>query len=248
MPETRFISDDKILPAIYELIEQAAENLVIVSPYVSLWGHLSSKLDKAKVQPLIIARKNQEGKLDDLIEKMNAHRIELRLVENLHAKIYLNEKKCIISSMNLYEFSTSNSKEIAVIIEDEETLKEINKYIDEELLSQSEIVTITASKMIAKGLKNIAGFVSNLAQKDTVNIALPEKKSPKNDLGKKGFCIRCHKEIKNNPDKPLCPDCYEKWAIYSKPTYKEKYCHVCGKQEQTSLEKPVCINCYRKLR
>lgn len=248
MPETRFISDDKILPAIYELIEQAVENLVIVSPYVSLWGHLSSKLDKAKVQPLIIARKNQEGKLDDLIEKMNAHRIELRLVENLHAKIYLNEKRCIISSMNLYEFSTSNSKEIAVIIEDEETLNEINKYIDEELLPKSEIVTNTASKIIAKGLKNIAGFVSNLAQKETVKTTPPSKNAFKSDLSKKGYCIRCHKEIKNNPDKPLCPECYEKWALYSNPTYKEKYCHVCGKQEQSSVEKPVCITCYRKLR
>ena len=37
--------------------------------------------------------------------------------KNLHAKCYLNESTCIISSLNLYEFSQVNNNEMGVLIE-----------------------------------------------------------------------------------------------------------------------------------
>jgi phosphatidylserine/phosphatidylglycerophosphate/cardiolipin synthase-like enzyme len=248
LSQAKFIYDDKITPAIYELIEQAEEELIIVSPYISLWGHLINKLDKLRTcNVCFIARKNQEGKLDDLIKKMNEIRIELRVVENLHAKIYMNEKACIVSSMNLYEFSTSNSREIAVILQDKDTISDIRNYITEELVKNSNIVTEKTSDRVVKGLKSIVKFVSNQVQNDNKKPTEYKIQPAKNVVHEKGYCIRCRAMIKSNVEKPLCATCYDKWKAFGNKAYKEKYCHVCGRQEQTSIEKPVCISCYRKV-
>src|SRR5690606_1426326 len=37
--------------------------------------------------------------------------------KNLHAKCYLNEDMCIITSLNLYEFSQVNNNEMGVLVE-----------------------------------------------------------------------------------------------------------------------------------
>ena len=41
--------------------------------------------------------------------------VHLYFSKNLHAKCYLNEKKMIITSMNLYEFSQVNNREMAFL-------------------------------------------------------------------------------------------------------------------------------------
>src|SRR5690606_31539842 len=43
--------------------------------------------------------------------------IRTSFCKNLHAKCYLNEEICIISSLNLYEFSQVNNNEMGVLIE-----------------------------------------------------------------------------------------------------------------------------------
>lgn len=247
MAEATFVSDEKIMQSIYELIDQAQEQIIIVSPYINLWGHLVKKLEKSQADVLFIARKNQDGKLEDLKVKMNELRFKLAVVENLHAKIYLNEKRCIISSMNLYDYSTANSREIALLIDDQNVLSEINKYIDEELIPEAELITDTASKRIAKGLKSLAGFVAGQLSKEPIKNTQQQSQNSFRRDELKGHCIRCGNSIKANPDRPLCGGCYEKWNVYKNRAFKEKYCHACGKQEQTSVEKPVCLSCYKKL-
>jgi phosphatidylserine/phosphatidylglycerophosphate/cardiolipin synthase-like enzyme len=51
--------------------------------------------------------------------------VRLYFSKNLHAKCYLNENKIIIASMNLYEFSQVNNREMGILIdtEDEEDRK-----------------------------------------------------------------------------------------------------------------------------
>jgi len=43
--------------------------------------------------------------------------VRLYFSKNLHAKCYLNESKMIIASMNLYEFSQQNNKEMGILID-----------------------------------------------------------------------------------------------------------------------------------
>ncbi len=60
-----------------------------------------------------------------------------------------------------------------------------------------------------------------------------------------GTCIRCGEKISYNPDEPFCINCYNSWARFGNPKYKEKYCHKCGKPTDTSKEKPVCHQCFK---
>ena len=62
----------------------------------------------------------------------------------------------------------------------------------------------------------------------------------------RGYCIRCGRVIRENPNKPLCEDCYSIWAEYSNPYYPENFCHICRKGSNRSYSKPVCHKCYKK--
>ncbi|MFH0914266.1 MAG: hypothetical protein V1849_03140, partial [Chloroflexota bacterium] len=62
------------------------------------------------------------------------------------------------------------------------------------------------------------------------------------------YCIRRGDRIPFDPNRPLCDDCYRKWAEHKNPDYPEHYCHSCGKQSKTTYEKPLCRSCYAKAR
>jgi len=55
--------------------------------------------------------------------------LRLYFSKNLHAKCYLNEDKMIISSMNLYEFSQQNNREMGILID---TANEPDKQVYED--------------------------------------------------------------------------------------------------------------------
>ena len=42
--------------------------------------------------------------------------IELCFRETLHAKLYLNEKQAVLTSMNLYQFSEKNNDEMGILV------------------------------------------------------------------------------------------------------------------------------------
>ena len=53
--------------------------------------------------------------------------VRVSFCKNLHAKCYINESECIISSLNLYEFSQVNNKEMGILVskyEDNEVFKD----------------------------------------------------------------------------------------------------------------------------
>jgi hypothetical protein len=66
------------------------------------------------------------------------------------------------------------------------------------------------------------------------------------DFTGRGYCIRCGRVIRENPNKPLCSKCYSIWSQYSNPYYPENFCHICGRGSNQSYSKPVCYKCYKK--
>jgi phosphatidylserine/phosphatidylglycerophosphate/cardiolipin synthase-like enzyme len=101
-----------------ELIKAARSTLILISPYLKLNDRIKELLiDKnlMKTDIRIIYGKN------DLQPEENNWLKELEYVrtsfcKNLHAKCYLSEESCIISSLNLYEFSQVNNNEMGVLI------------------------------------------------------------------------------------------------------------------------------------
>ncbi len=226
----KLISNEKIQIAIFDLIDEAGEFLLLVSPYIKIWGHLRNHMEKckAKTKVAIVRDENLDEKAE-VISELNQLGFMVKVLQNLHAKIYLSDKACIISSMNLYDFSAANSEDVALLISDKESLIEIKKYVKDNLSFRS-------NEFDPKKLKPSG--------------ARPDQKKKykrietKADSG--GHCIRCGNAIKLNPERPYCKSCFESWALYENHEYREKHCHVCGKPEATTILKPVCGICYRK--
>ena len=112
-----------------ELIKSAKERLILISPFLRLNDRIKELLEdknRLKIDVRVVYGKSelQPGEISWLTELAY---LRTSYCKNLHAKCYLNEELCIITSLNLYEFSQVNNNEMSVLIrrfEDAELYKE----------------------------------------------------------------------------------------------------------------------------
>ncbi|MFB6340224.1 phospholipase D-like domain-containing protein [Saccharicrinis sp. FJH62] len=128
----KILPPHKIGSEILDLIVEAKEYLLIVSPYVNFnnWQRLASELESAKNKGVRIDFfvRNEPDNVKSW-ENVESLGINARLVNNLHAKFYLNENTGVISSMNLLSSSNSNSIEIGTKLDSIQELKELQRYV-----------------------------------------------------------------------------------------------------------------------
>lgn len=101
-----------------ELIKEAKDRLILISPFLKLNDRIKELLtdkDRLKIDVRIIYGKS-ELQPEELAWLKGLTYIRTSFCKNLHAKCYLNEELCIISSLNLYEFSQVNNNEMGVLI------------------------------------------------------------------------------------------------------------------------------------
>ena len=112
-----------------ELIKNAKERLILISPYLRLNDRIKELLedkDRLKIDIRIVYGKSDLHP-DEIKWMQKLDFVRLSFCKNLHAKCYLNESECIISSLNLYEFSQINNNEMGILIrkyEDQEVFKD----------------------------------------------------------------------------------------------------------------------------
>lgn len=101
-----------------EMIKKASDRLILISPYLKLNERVKELLEdknRLKIDIRIVY-----GKSDLQPEEINWLKgldfVRTSFCKNLHAKCYLNENECIITSLNLYEFSQVNNNEMGVLI------------------------------------------------------------------------------------------------------------------------------------
>jgi PLD-like domain len=100
------------------LIKESIRELVIVVPYIKTSEYLFQELKNANsrgVETTIIYRENKltatEKQKFESIDNVN-----LMHHPNVHCKCYYNEKYLIITSMNLYEYSQINNREMGILL------------------------------------------------------------------------------------------------------------------------------------
>ena len=128
---------------IEQIILNAAKNLTLVTPYLNLSKNLIERLADADKENIIITiiYGKSELKIKEKNKIESLKNLELFFCENLHAKCYHNEKSLIITSMNLYEFSERNNREMGILIEKNSDLK-----IYKETLKEIESIKNSSSK------------------------------------------------------------------------------------------------------
>jgi len=101
-----------------ELIKTAHDKLILISPYLKLNDRIKELLEdknRLKIDIRIVYGKNELH--NDEISWLNELTyIRTSFCKNLHAKCYINETFCIITSLNLYEFSQVNNNEMGIAV------------------------------------------------------------------------------------------------------------------------------------
>lgn len=162
-----------------ELIKDAKDRLILISPFLKLNDRIKELLEdknRLKIDVRIIYGKSEllPAEINWLNELTY---VRTSFCKNLHAKCYLNEEVCIITSLNLYEFSQVNNNEMGILLlrsEDAEIYKEayeeaqrIIRISEEVRVSLERITTESGSEKEDKNEEMPAGRLttSKLAKK-----------------------------------------------------------------------------------
>ena len=111
---SKFITGLELEETISKIIWETKETLLIVSPFIKLDDFFKklfdNHLNNPKIHILIVFGKN-ENNISRSLSKNDFEyfkkflNISIIYVPNLHAKYYGNEKKGVITSINLYDYS-----------------------------------------------------------------------------------------------------------------------------------------------
>ncbi len=123
-----FIKPNSISGEIMNIFDEAKEKVIIVSPYCKFgkWFKLVNKIKDLQSRNIEIEFYIRDGEIEALEQVLDLG-IQPILVPNLHAKMYLNEKAAIVTSMNLLLSSEINSIDIGYKTSNE---KEYNELMD----------------------------------------------------------------------------------------------------------------------
>jgi phosphatidylserine/phosphatidylglycerophosphate/cardiolipin synthase-like enzyme len=134
-----------------ELIRSANEKLILISPFLQLnerFKELLEDKNRLKIDVRIVYGK-VELQPEEITWLRGLSFIRTSFCKNLHAKCYLNEQACIITSMNLYEFSQVNNNEMGILItrqQDGELYKDTYDEV-QRIIRISEEFRLTAEKV-----------------------------------------------------------------------------------------------------
>ena len=123
---SKFITGKELEDAVYDIIWDAERTLLIVSPYIKLDDYFKDlfkkHIDNYKIHIILIFGKNEEKIHKSLSNEdfgffKQFPNVSIIYVPDLHAKYYGNEKKGLITSINLYDYSFRKNIEFGVFSE-----------------------------------------------------------------------------------------------------------------------------------
>jgi hypothetical protein len=137
---------------IESIIINSKKKLVLVTPYLQLSKNFIDRLsdaDKRGVKITLIYGKNElNEKQQNILYSLD--NIEVFFCENLHTKCYHNEEEMVLTSMNLYEFSEKNNREMGLLLQNN------NQNFDDAV---TEIQSIkNSSELIISSTKSLNNF------------------------------------------------------------------------------------------
>jgi len=225
---------------IENIINGAKEKLVLVCPFTKIPEDLFQGIkyaDERKVKIVVIYGIVEEPSPDrkkQLEQLKQFNNLSLYYHKDLHAKCFFNEEFMVITSMNLYDYSSEHNIEMGILV---------SRQNDEDIYSEASDEVERIIKSPETSNKSVKS--KNLIPANTQNISV---KSPN---ARAGYCIRCGRSILLDIEPPYrayCPKCYKLWEKGYDSNHKEKLCHGCGKPSETkiTIKKPFCPSCYKK--
>jgi ribosomal protein L37E len=251
----QFINATQARGEIERILSKAKYDMVMISPYIKINDDFISRLSDAgqrKVKILMVCR-NEDLKPGEREKLELIPNLEIRFNERVHAKCFYNEDTMVISSLNLYDSSLGDNREMGVLLRNTDSDKEA--FTDAKAEAQFIIRECQSGtsrfKPVPSGRDQIAKKTVEYkpkVQTQVVNEPNVENTIVKNlsnffsvskNEDEQGNCIRCGEIISFNLEAPYCPECYRTWEKYKDQDYKEKYCLKCGRPDETSMKRPL---------
>lgn len=228
---TSFLKTYELTTEILNLISSAESYCYIVSPYIKIWPQLNRILEIASEKRTILTFIIREDKASsNIIQRLNKELgFEVVVIKDLHIKLYLNEKKCLISSMNLYDASQQNNLELGCYFGNAIDIKK--NILENYILSDKTAVTYKG-----KFEADRTAILKRVAEAQEV-------------LKKDGYCVDCQKkmDLDFKPRIPYyvrCRDCYNK---KDDRALSINFCHFCGKPNIMNGTSVLHEECEKKL-
>lgn len=120
---TTFLTGKQLEDKLTDIIWNAKQYVVVISPFIKLDKHVREVFDKIKdtygIYLILVFGKNEGYKQKSLSEDdfeyfKQFKNIAILYNKDLHAKHYANEKEGLITSLNLYDYSMVNNIEYGV--------------------------------------------------------------------------------------------------------------------------------------
>lgn len=248
---------------IEEIMMESKNELVLISPYLKLTQIFLERLKDASKRDvritIIYGKEDLKTKEKNALKELD--NLQLYFSKNLHAKCYCNENEMVITSMNMYEFSEKNNREMGVQINKRKDRAAYLKAIAEtesilnsaKLIFQSPNIIEVEKKAREEQLKKEEERQRKIEERKELQRRREEERLKRQQERKevnnteRGFCIRCNSKMKLDPVRPLCDNCYSTWSQFSNIDYEENYCHSCGKSHDGSYARPLCYSCFKSL-
>ncbi len=238
---SKILKRRKISEEILSIIKSAKDELIIVSPYIKLTPEIKQAFrdqeDKVLIN-LVFFREKIHKYVFDFFDNMP--NVFLYANSYLHTKCYMNEKKALLTSMNLYEYSMRNNFELGSLFK--------NKGLD---------------KRNYEEIRNEMFFIMERSH----CISDYKTRAYEND-GKTGYCTSCKKAIHQQKtiiqtENPMdwrkewvCDKCYEELNSIDIQkdfsTFMSKFgnfCYNCGSDDVLTIFPgfiPICSKCMGK--
>ncbi len=236
---TEFLTTAKTTAAIENIIRQADEWVLLISPYLKFDENFKRRIENKSGSAnftIIYGKKKLQSKEDSWLRTQEW--IETRFCKTLHAKCYLNEKEAVLTSMNLHKFSQENNNEMGI-----RASRENDRELYEEILEEAKDIE-RISELVAHGKKSKVIKEASA----TYSVVKPSAKEIQVQAisPSAGYCLRCKRELKASPSRPYCDPHFKTWNKFKNDKFEEQHCHLCGKRWKTSRAKPVCKPCWDK--
>ena len=233
----KFLTTNWVSSYIEEIIINAKKEVYLVSPYLQLSQSFVERLQDAQDHnvkiTIVFGKSDLKSSEMDILKGLS--NLTLYFSKNLHAKCYFNESSMVITSMNMYEFSEKNNREMGVYITNSE-----DKELYEDALKETISIINSCDKVKLDRKKNSKSS-------NTIITAKTKKATNTKRSAAQANCIRCSTSIPLDINTPYCKKCYKSWSFYGNEEFEEKVCHGCGKDNYSTMLKPVCYSCYKSL-
>ena len=235
---------------IEKIINNADDFIVLISPFIkipdSLFQNLRAADQRNKRVTVVYGKKELEPNTIEQLNQLN--NLRLYYSPHLHAKCYFNKSSMVVTSLNLYDFSEINNREMGVLLTRENDEAAFNEAIREAAMIVETATRADASVQVRQAVQEQAGPVPAVEKRKPKSIWQIDLSELLSEFfgNKHGYCIGCAAKIDFDEYRPYCPECYGKWAQHR--WQKARYCHECGQPSTTTINKPLCRSCFDQSR